>query len=118
MIFPPRRRQTQYTPVPERRKRAFGAKQPVRLDSFLHGRAWYDRAVTSPGAAAVVADRGVAVWFGHIDYLARVIGPRGSCTAGEAEAARYAHEQFKRAGLEPPGGRFPSASSARHPFAL
>lgn len=58
------------------------------------------------------------MWFGHIDYLARVIGPRGSCTAGEAEAARYAHEQFKRAGLEPQRERFRSASSAWHPFAL
>src|SRR3972149_4326128 len=59
-------------PVPGRWNRAFRAQRPVRPDGSLERRAWYDRAVTSPGAAAVVADRGVAVWFGHIDYLARV----------------------------------------------
>jgi hypothetical protein len=57
--------------------------------------------VTSPGTIAEVADRAAEVWFSHIDYLARVIGPRGSATAAEAEAARYAHEQFERVGLAP-----------------
>jgi hypothetical protein len=73
--------------------------------------------VTSPGTAAI-ADRAVGLWFGHIDYLARVIGPRGSATAAEAEAARYAYEQFERAGLKPGVERFRSARSAWHPFAL
>ena len=58
------------------------------------------------------------LWFNHIDYLARVIGPRGSTTGAEAEAARYAHEQFERAGLESRVEGFRSAISAWHPFAL
>ena len=58
------------------------------------------------------------MWFSHIDYLARVIGPRGSATEAEAEAARYAGAQFERAGLAPQAERFRSAVSAWHPFAL
>lgn len=60
----------------------------------------------------------VESWLRHIDHLARVIGPRGSATPAEAEAARYAREQFERAGLRPQVERFRSAVSAWHPFAL
>lgn len=54
----------------------------------------------------------------HIRYLAKTIGPRGSTTAKEAEAARYAAQVLQEAGLEPVIEPFISARSAWYPYAL
>ncbi|MGD8623419.1 MAG: M28 family peptidase [Anaerolineae bacterium] len=55
----------------------------------------------------------------HVLYLSQEIGPRGSCTAGERQAAVYAAEQMRAAGaagvrLEP----FRGAPSTYRPYAL
>lgn len=54
----------------------------------------------------------------HIRYLAETIGPRGSTTPQETEAARYAADVLKRWGLEPVTEPFTSARSAWYPYAL
>ncbi len=54
----------------------------------------------------------------HVRYLAENIGPRGSTTSKEAEAARYAFEVLRREGLNPVIEPFRSARSAWHPYAL
>lgn len=54
----------------------------------------------------------------HIRYLSETIGPRGSATSQEKEAARYADETLRRAGLEPTTESFISARSAWYPSAL
>lgn len=54
----------------------------------------------------------------HVRYLAQAIGPRGSTTANEALAARYAEEALRRVGLAPVSEPFTSARSAWHPSAL
>jgi len=54
----------------------------------------------------------------HIIFLAREIGPRGSTTAEEKKAARYAAKVLAGLGLEPEVGSFSSARSGWHPFAL
>ena len=53
----------------------------------------------------------------HIRYLAETIGPRGSTTPQEAEAARYAADVLKKLGLEPVTETFTSARSAWYPYA-
>lgn len=58
----------------------------------------------------------IDTWFTHIDHLARVIGPRGSTTPGEARASEYAQETFRRYGLDPRVERFTSPVSAWLPF--
>ena len=45
----------------------------------------------------------------HIIFLAREIGPRGSTTAEEKKAARYAAKVLAGLGLEPDVGSFSSA---------
>jgi hypothetical protein len=55
----------------------------------------------------------------HVRFLSQEIGPRGSCTAGERQAAVYAAEQMRAAGaagvrLEP----FRGAASTYRPYAL
>jgi hypothetical protein len=54
----------------------------------------------------------------YIRYLAETIGPRGSTTAGERLAARYAAQVLRDAGLEPVTEPFTSARSAWYPYAL
>lgn len=76
------------------------------------------RTVETSNHRSPQVDAAVDTWFRHIDHLARGIGPRGSATAAEAQAAEYAHETFSRAGLEPQVERFQSAVSAWWLFAL
>lgn len=54
----------------------------------------------------------------HVRYLAETIGPRGSTTPQEAEAARYAAGVLQDAGLEPVTEPFTSARSAWYRIAL
>jgi len=54
----------------------------------------------------------------HVRYLAETIGPRGSTTEKEAEAARYAGRVLREAGFEPVTEGFTSARSAWYPYAL
>lgn len=54
----------------------------------------------------------------HIRYLAETVGPRGSTTPQEAEAARYAADVLKKLGLEPVTEFFTSARSAWYPYVL
>lgn len=54
----------------------------------------------------------------HITVLAREIGPRGSTTAAERQAAEYAARVLTRCGLEASIDSFASARSAWRPFAL
>lgn len=54
----------------------------------------------------------------HVRYLAKTIGPRGSTTSRETEAARYAAQVLRDAELEPVTEPFTSARSAWYPYAL
>ncbi len=54
----------------------------------------------------------------HIRHLAGNIGPRGSTTPKEAEAAQYAFEVLNKEGLNPIIEPFTSARSAWQPYAL
>jgi hypothetical protein len=54
----------------------------------------------------------------HARHLAQTIGPRGSTTAKEREAADYAVEALRRAGLAPSIESFTSATSGWYPPAL
>lgn len=54
----------------------------------------------------------------HLRHLAETIGPRGSTTQNEKEAARYAEQVLRRAGMQPSTETFTSARSSYHPFAL
>jgi len=54
----------------------------------------------------------------HVRHLAETIGARGSATPQEAEAARYAAQVLRKAGLEPIVETFRSAVSAWYPSAL
>ncbi len=74
--------------------------------------------MTASAADPPELEAAVDTWFRHIEHLAGVIGPRGSTTPGEAQAAEYSRETFQRAGLEPQVQPFQSAVSAWHPFAL
>ncbi len=54
----------------------------------------------------------------HIRYLAEEIGPRGSATAREKEAACYAADVLRDTGLKPNSEPFTSAVSAWYPYSL
>lgn len=54
----------------------------------------------------------------HAAYLSVTIGPRGSTTDREREAAEYAARTFRALGLEPQIEPFVSATSAWRPFAI
>jgi hypothetical protein len=54
----------------------------------------------------------------HIRYLSETIGPRGSTTRKEKEAAHYAQTVLENLGLRPQMQSFRSARSAWYPFAL
>lgn len=54
----------------------------------------------------------------HVHYLSETIGPRGSTTPKEKEAARYADEALRQAGLEATTESFISARSAWYPYVL
>ena len=54
----------------------------------------------------------------HIRYLTLKIGPRGSTTEAEADAARYAAHELAEMGVTPSTETFSSARSAYYPFAL
>ncbi len=54
----------------------------------------------------------------YIRHLARTIGPRGSTTRQETQAAQYAAEILIDAGFNPTIEPFTSARSAWHPYAL
>jgi hypothetical protein len=54
----------------------------------------------------------------HVRHLAEAIGPRGSTTAAEAEAAHHAARALEDVGLPPVTETFMSARSAWHPYAL
>jgi hypothetical protein len=54
----------------------------------------------------------------HIRFLAETIGPRGSTTKNEAEAADYAARVLSGMGLDPVRESFTSAVSAWYPYAL
>jgi hypothetical protein len=76
-------------------------------------------AQTSLSVSVRVSMRGAGMTaMEHVRYLAETIGPRGSTTAGEAEAARYAAQALQDAGLAPVTERFTSARSAWYPYTL
>lgn len=54
----------------------------------------------------------------HLHHLAVTIGPRGSTTAGEKAAARYAFEQLETAGLSPHWEPFQAPVSGWRPFVI
>lgn len=54
----------------------------------------------------------------HVRHLAETIGPRGSTTPQEAQAAQYAADVLRRLGLEPTVEPFTSAKSAWYPYVL
>jgi hypothetical protein len=54
----------------------------------------------------------------HLRHLAESIGPRGSTTAQEQEAAAYLRERFEAAGLETHWEPFTAPVSGWRPFAL
>ncbi|MGD2271027.1 MAG: M28 family peptidase [Desulfobacterales bacterium] len=54
----------------------------------------------------------------HVRHLAETIGPRGSTTTQEQEAARYAELSLRSVGLEPTTEHFNSARSGWYPYAL
>jgi hypothetical protein len=54
----------------------------------------------------------------HIRYFAETIGPRGSTTPKEEQAARYAAQVLEQAGIEPVTETFTSARSNYHPLVL
>lgn len=54
----------------------------------------------------------------HVEYLSMTIGPRGSTTVGEKQAAEYAEQVYRNLGLSPLIEPFRSAKSAWLPFAL
>jgi hypothetical protein len=54
----------------------------------------------------------------HIAFLADEIGPRGSTSEAEAEAANFAADVLAKCGLEPEVSGFKSAKSNWHPYAL
>lgn len=54
----------------------------------------------------------------HVRHLAETIGPRGSTTAAEAQAADYAEAVLSGAGLQPITESFRSPRSAWLPYAL
>lgn len=54
----------------------------------------------------------------HAQYLAETIGPRGSTTSKESQAAQYAVQTLRQAGLEPTLETFRSARSGWWPYAL
>lgn len=54
----------------------------------------------------------------HIAFLADEIGPRGSTSEAEAEAAKFAAKVLARCDLEPEVNGFKSARSNWHPYAL
>ena len=54
----------------------------------------------------------------HVRYLSVTIGPRGSTTPGEKQAAEYAEQVYRKLGLSPLVEPFQSAKSAWLPFAL
>ncbi len=53
----------------------------------------------------------------HVRHLSQSIGPRGSATAKEREAAEYAAGVLRRAGLDPQTQPFTSTVSGWRPFA-
>ncbi|MFW9910690.1 MAG: hypothetical protein ACFFEF_19215, partial [Candidatus Thorarchaeota archaeon] len=53
----------------------------------------------------------------HVEHLSVVIGPRGSTTPQEKQAAEYAEKIYKDLGLNPLVESFRSAKSAWLPFA-
>ncbi len=54
----------------------------------------------------------------HLRHLAESIGPRGSTTAGEQQAAAYLRQRFESAGLETHWEPFTAPVSGWRPFAL
>jgi hypothetical protein len=54
----------------------------------------------------------------HVQYYAKTIGPRGSTTDKEAEAAQYSAQVLSQAGLEATVDPYQGARSAYYPFAL
>jgi hypothetical protein len=57
-------------------------------------------------------------WTEHIRALAAEIGPRGSTTGAEQEAAQYCQHQLAQIGLEPKIETYRSARSIFHPHLL
>jgi hypothetical protein len=66
----------------------------------------------------MMADRWAARALEHVRHLSLDIGPRGSTTPAETEAAAYAWGVLDRLELSPHMQRFRSAISAWRPFAL
>ncbi|HEX2953318.1 MAG TPA: M20/M25/M40 family metallo-hydrolase [Bacillota bacterium] len=56
--------------------------------------------------------------FHHVHHLSKVIGPRGSATPKEAEAADYIEEELKEMGFSPIRETFRSVTSFSWPFML
>lgn len=54
----------------------------------------------------------------HVRHLAETIGPRGSTTSQEEEAAKYAFKVLQQVGLEPVTDEFISARSVWYPYIL
>jgi len=66
----------------------------------------------------MMADRWAARALEHVRHLSLDIGPRGSTTPAETEAAAYAWGVLDRLELSPQMQRFTSGISAYRPFAL
>jgi hypothetical protein len=64
------------------------------------------------------AQRGAVQALEHVHILAGQIGPRGSCTAAEGQAAGYAADQLRRAGMQVTVEPFRASPSTYRPFAL
>lgn len=67
---------------------------------------------------AQVINHYIPIWLGHIRSLAEDIGPRGSTTIGEREAAHYCEQAFRKLNLHPKLETFASAKSIYHPHLL
>ena len=60
----------------------------------------------------------IRTWLEHIRVLAVEIGPRGSTTEGERQAAEYCRRTFERLGLKAAVETFTSARSIFHPHLI
>ncbi|MDP2948128.1 MAG: hypothetical protein Q8P22_01145, partial [Chloroflexota bacterium] len=88
--------------------------EPVEGESSTDQRQRPEPAGTPPVADQTRARRALE----HVHHLSVTIGPRGSTTPAEAEAATYAKVVLERLGLAPHVERFLSATSEWRPFAL
>jgi hypothetical protein len=65
-----------------------------------------------------VKDHYLPIWLKHVKFLAEDIGPRGSTTQKEREAAEYCHQVFSDLHITPQMETFRSAKSFYQPHLL